>query len=60
MGARTSKEMDKAKKLILEQGLTQAQAAKITGLSKAAISMSAWYRDFKKNVKQTEKGNNET
>lgn len=44
MGARQSAEMARALVLIIEEGKTAAEAARATGISKAAISMNAQYR----------------
>lgn len=45
MGAKQSAEMAKAKRLIIEQGKTVAEAARLSGISKQAIYMAKWYKD---------------
>lgn len=49
MGARESGAMIEARKLVLG-GVTAAEAARKTGITKSAIYMAQWYKDFK-NVK---------
>jgi len=44
MGAKTSAEMIRARKLITEQGCTAYQAARATGLTVGAISRTQWYK----------------
>lgn len=48
MGARESEAMKQAKVLVLEKGMNAAHAAKKVGLTKSAIYMSRWYREYKK------------
>lgn len=50
MARRNSAEMHEARRLITENGLTQARAAKATGLPASAISRSQWYREFKEKI----------
>lgn len=47
MGARQSPEMAKAKKLVLEKGMSQYAAAAAAGITAGAISKAAWYREHK-------------
>ncbi len=51
MAARESEAMKKARKLVMEKGLTPYAAAKQAGLTRSAIYMSAWYKEWKKNAK---------
>lgn len=44
MGAKRSAAMDKALKLILEKGMSAADAAKKTGITKGAISQTPEYK----------------
>lgn len=44
MGAKQSAEMTRALKLIIRDGKTAAEASRITGISKGAISQNAEYR----------------
>jgi DNA-binding transcriptional regulator LsrR (DeoR family) len=46
MGAKESEAMKRARELILVQGMNQNQAAKAVGLTRGAISRSAWYRKY--------------
>lgn len=47
MGAKESAEMKRARVLVTgPRKLTQYEAAKITGLTRGAISKAKWYRDF--------------
>lgn len=46
MGAKRSVEMAKALKLILEKGLSAADAARKTGITKGAISQTPEYREY--------------
>lgn len=46
MAAKESVEMGKARKLILEKGLTAYAAAKIVGLTRSAIYQAKWYREY--------------
>lgn len=54
MGARQSAEMTEALRLIKTEGKTAAEAARITGVTKGAISKNATYRKWKES--QDEKG----
>lgn len=54
MGARQSAEMTRALELITKQGKSAAEAARITGVTKGAISKNATYRKWKES--QDEKG----
>jgi predicted DNA-binding protein (UPF0251 family) len=47
MGARQSAEMTEALRLIKTEGKSQAEAARITGVTKGAISKNATYRKWK-------------
>lgn len=47
MGAKQSEAMKKAKKLITEGGHTAYAAAKACGLTRSAIYMSNWYKEWK-------------
>ncbi len=52
MGAKESEAMKQAQELVTgPRKLTQYEAAKITGLTRGAISKAKWYRDFKKEQK---------
>lgn len=57
MGARQSAEMTKALRLIIKDGKTAAEAVRITGISKGAISQNAEYRAFMDNKKLEAKKN---
>jgi len=47
MGAKVSAEMLAAKDLIVNQGLSAYEAAKVAGISSSAIYMSDWYKKWK-------------
>lgn len=48
MAAHESEAMKRARELILgPKRLNQYQAAKLTGLTRGAISKAKWYREFK-------------
>lgn len=47
MGARESDAMIRARKLVLEKGLTPYQAAQRVGLTRSAIYMAPWYKKWK-------------
>jgi hypothetical protein len=47
MGARESKEMERARDLIMNHGWKPIQAAKFLGLSPQAIYLAKWYKDHK-------------
>lgn len=47
MGARESAEMAKARELVTVQGLTPYAAAKAAGVSRSAIYMAPWYKEWK-------------
>lgn len=51
MGAKTSPNMEKARQLVTIDGMTQAEASRLSGISKSAISQSEWYREHVKKVK---------
>ena len=51
MAARESAAMVKARKLVTEQGLTPYAAAQKAGLTRSAIYMATWYKEWKKNAK---------
>ena len=52
MAARESAAMGKARKLVMEQGVTPYAAAAKVGLTRSAIYMAPWYKEWKvtKNV----------
>jgi len=50
MGAKESSAMQKARKLIVEHGLTAYEAAARSGITRSAIYMAPWYKEFKKCV----------
>ena len=47
MGAHESAAMAKARKLVLEGGLTPYAAALRTGITKSAIYQANWYKEWK-------------
>lgn len=47
MPARESAAMAKARKLIIQKGLTAYAAAQKAGITRSAIYMSAWYKEWK-------------
>ncbi len=51
MAARESAEMVKARKLVTEKGLTPYAAAQKVDLTRSAIYMAPWYKEWKKNAK---------
>ncbi len=51
MAAHESAAMVKARKLVTEQGLTPYAAAQKVGLTRSAIYMTPWYKEWKKNAK---------
>jgi ACT domain-containing protein len=51
MAARESDAMKKARKLVTETGMTAYAAAKKVGMTRSAIYMAPWYKEWKKNVK---------
>jgi len=51
MAARQTQEMKKARKLV-EAGMTAYAAAKQCGITRSAIYMAPWYKEFKANVKK--------
>ncbi len=53
MAARETAEMKKARKLVTEQGMTPYAAALKVGLTRSAIYMAPWYKEWKaaKNAK---------
>jgi hypothetical protein len=46
MARRECVEMVAARKLVIEHGLTAYAAAKRTGLTRSAIYMSKWYKEW--------------
>lgn len=48
MGAKVSAQMQAARQLVTEQGVTPYRAAKLAGISPSAIYMSKWYKEMKK------------
>ncbi len=48
MAARESAAMVKARKMVTEGGLTPYAAAQQTGLTRSAIYMAPWYKEWKK------------
>lgn len=51
MAARESAAMVKARKLITVDGLSAYAAAAKVGLTRSAIYMAPWYKEWKKNAK---------
>lgn len=47
MAAKESAAMVKARKLVTEEGLTPYAAAKECGLTRSAIYMAPWYKEWK-------------
>ena len=47
MAARESAAMVKARKLVTEQGMTPYAAAQKVGLTRSAIYMAPWYKEWK-------------
>ena len=47
MGAKVSDAMVKARKLVTEGGYTPYSAAKECGLTRSAIYMAPWYKEWK-------------
>ena len=48
MAAKESEAMKKARKLVTQGGLTPYAAAQQTGLTRSAIYMATWYKQWKK------------
>ena len=48
MAAKESEAMKKARKLIMVEGLTAYAAAQKVGLTRSAIYMTPWYKEWKK------------
>ncbi len=48
MAAKESAAMVKARKLVTEKGLTSYAAAQKVGLTRSAIYMAPWYKEWKK------------
>jgi hypothetical protein len=48
MAAHESEAMKKARKLVIEKGMTAYAAALKVGLTRSAIYMAPWYKDFKR------------
>ena len=51
MAARESAAMVKAREMVTEQGVTPYAAAQKVGLTRSAIYMAPWYKEWKKNAK---------
>ena len=51
MAARISVAMTHAKKLITKYGYSVREASDATGISRPAIYMAPWYKEWKKNAK---------
>lgn len=47
MGAKVSAEMLAAKELVIAHGMSAYEAAKVAGITKSAIYVSKWYKEFK-------------
>lgn len=47
MGAKESAEMAKARKLVIEKGMTPYAAAAKVGITKQAIYVAPWYREWR-------------
>lgn len=47
MAAKESESMKKARKLVTEKGLTPYAAAQKVGLTRSAIYMAPWYKEWK-------------
>lgn len=47
MAAKESAAMAKARKLVVDKGLTPYAAAKECGLTRSAIYMAPWYKEWK-------------
>lgn len=47
MAAKESEAMKKARKLVTQGGLTPYAAAQQTGLTRSAIYMAPWYKEWK-------------
>ena len=47
MAAKESEAMKKARKLVTEQGMTPYAAALKVGLTRSAIYMAPWYKEWK-------------
>jgi len=52
MGARESEAMGKARHMVMVDGLTPYEAAKRTGLTRSAIYMSGWYKEWRGTCKK--------
>ena len=52
MAAKESEAMKKARKLVTEKGLTPYAAAQKVGLTRSAIYMATWYKEWKKEQKK--------
>ena len=52
MAAKESEAMKKARKLVTEKGLTPYAAAQKVGLTRSAIYMAHWHKDWKKEQKK--------
>ena len=51
MATRESAAMVKARKLVTEHGMTPYAAAQQVGLTRSAIYLAPWYKEWKKNAK---------
>lgn len=47
MAAKESEAMKKARKLVMQEGFTAYAAAQQTGLTRSAIYMAPWYKEWK-------------
>lgn len=47
MAAKESDAMKKARELVVQEGLTPYAAAQQTGLTRSAIYMAPWYKEWK-------------
>ena len=56
MAAKESEAMKKARKLVTQGGLTPYAAAQKVGLTRSAIYMAPWYKEWKKNAKSAKEG----
>ncbi len=47
MGARESVQMTKARRLVTKKGMTASAASEKAGITRSAIYMSKWYKEWK-------------
>lgn len=47
MGAKESAEMAEARRLVIDLGMTAYAAAKQAGVTRSAIYMASWYKEWK-------------